>query len=67
MAEGLDRALAEMAQEAAGCRLRVDLVTAELTGHPDAEVGAVLRDATRRALQAARELGGATASGGPRA
>ncbi len=59
VAEGFDRALADLAQEAAGLGLRAELVTAELTSHPDPEVGAVLRDATRRALQLARELGGA--------
>ena len=55
--QGLDRALAGVAERAAG--IRVELVTAELSVELPAAVTAALRDAVRRAVEAARDLGGA--------
>jgi hypothetical protein len=58
--QGLDRALAEIAETAAGQGMRVELVTAELGTVPATRATAALAAATARALDAARELGGAS-------
>jgi hypothetical protein len=58
--QGLDRALAEVAETASARGVRVELVTAELATFPGSGVTAALRVATERALDAARELGGAS-------
>ncbi len=60
VARGLDRELADIAQQSAADGLRVELVTAELTTALDAGVATLLSDATREALRAARHHGGAT-------
>jgi len=58
--QGLDRALAEIAETAATRGMRVELVTAELDPVPATRATAALGAATAQALDAARELGGAS-------
>ena len=58
--QGLDRALAEIAETASARGMRVELVTAELDTVPATRATAALGAATARALDAARELGGAS-------
>jgi anti-sigma regulatory factor (Ser/Thr protein kinase) len=60
VAQGLDRALAEIAETTAGQGMRVELVTAELGTVPATRATAALAAATARALDVARELGGAS-------
>ena len=56
---GLDRALAEIAETASVQGMRVELVTAELGTVPGTRATTALEAAIARALDAARELGGA--------
>ena len=58
--QGLDRALAEIAETASAHGMRVELVTAELGAVPETRATAVLGVAVARVLDAARELGGAS-------
>jgi len=58
--QGLDGVLAEIAEASAARGLRVELVTAELGTVPVTRATAALAVATERALDAARELGGAS-------
>ena len=57
--QGLDLALADLAQAALSTGIRVDLVTAELSPVPGSEATKALATAAGRALEAAREFGGA--------
>jgi signal transduction histidine kinase len=57
--QGLDRALANLAQAAWSTGIRVDLVTAELGPVPGSEATQALATAAERALKAAREFGSA--------
>jgi anti-sigma regulatory factor (Ser/Thr protein kinase) len=57
---GFDRVLAEIAETATAQGMRVELVTAEFGTVPGARVTAALEAAIARALDAARELGGAS-------
>jgi signal transduction histidine kinase len=57
---GLHRVLAEIAEAASGRGMQVELVTAELAAVPETGATAALGAATARALDAARELGGAS-------
>lgn len=56
---GLDRGLAEIAEAASAAGMRVELVTDELAAIPGSRATAALQAAAQRALDAARELGGA--------
>ncbi len=58
--EGLDEALADLVEAAAGAGRRIELVAAELDARPDPAATAALRGAIQVALDAARELGGAS-------
>ncbi len=57
--EGLQQALAGIVETAAGQGMRVELVTAELGEVGGTEAAAAVAQATRRALEAAQEYGGA--------
>jgi signal transduction histidine kinase len=58
--EGLDRALAGITEAVSARGMRVELVTAELDTVPASTATAALGAAAERALDAARELGGAS-------